>query len=51
MKPMRKDINIMGATKKTNFILNGMNGASTKEWQHICEQLEKIIYEMWTNYK
>ncbi len=50
-KPMRKDINIMDVTKKTNFILNGMNGSFTKEWQHIYEQLAKFIYEMWTNYK
>ena len=47
---MRNDINAMDVTQKTNFILNGMNGAYTIEWQQIYVQLAKFIYEVWTNY-
>ena len=49
-KPMRNDINAMDVTQKTNFIVNGMNGAYTKEWHQIYVQLAKFIYEVWTNY-
>ena len=33
--PMEKDINAMEIRKRTNFLLNALNGAYTKEWHHI----------------